>query len=447
MNKYVDMNVEEAPPEGGAPRLRVRTGLGLMEWGDLSGECFDGAAAGAAAAALRAALAALPRAQRSALYDVVPHSAADGDASDALYLRHVRTERSGGDGTNGDSAQADEDCVSAAWALPLPAARFTTNDPDCAACAVLLAHAFMLPSGRELTLTSVRVLTFWNDDNAPPPVPQEVLHAAFGAGGARAALRAAGGTATVVAIDGRVLDAAGAELAGERAAVAAAARAQMLSALLLCIRTRWAGGFLALRRAAGALLGDAAALSLEPLAQALLLARGGPLFRGASSALWQSRKWQAEALEARGDFEQAVALYERNIAEMVDVRALAMWETCHIGAAGRPAPDAALMARLLALAPLHMSFVGVALRRAGRTQEALATYERAQRFAAEYVAAPQVRESLRIMLRRLAMTAHDYDSRDGARHQCAALSQRLVQPQGVPANGTVCVGQVPPFHR
>jgi tetratricopeptide (TPR) repeat protein len=384
--------------------------------GDASGACFQGADAAAALAALHAALRDAPRCTAGRLDEVLLGDRADlGDG--VAFLRHVSSERDGNPEL-GVSSPPDADVFGA---LPAsPAGAFTTDDPDIVARSVLLTHAFALPGGQALQLMSLRLLTSWcsdREDVCPPSAA--TLRAVFGADAeARVVLRA-GGAATAAALDGvAVRDAA--QLAPHRKAVAAALRAQVLHALRACLRARWAGGYVGLRRAAAPLLdtnggGDSALrLTLEPLAMALLLARGGGGDLSGIRPLWHARAWQAEALEAAGRFDEASSLYAQNVEELSHA-----WRQ----PGARSQRDRNGLAVLLTV---HTSYLGLARRRSGAHAEAVALYERALRHAESgAVALPVERESLRIVLLRLLWVVHDAAGNSAARD---ATYNRLFAP-------------------
>ena len=403
----------------GRRELHAWTRLSQAGRGDASGACFSSAEAAAARGALETALAALPQPQSAALHEVLPGTKTNHGEGIA-FLRCVCAER-GASGGDGDAAKPFLlDGGAALW--DTPARPFWSSDPDFIPEVALLTHTFTLPDGRLLALRTLRGMDGRSMDDKLQPHSDAMLCAIFG-DASRAVLRSSA-AATAVSFNGRVISDA-AELAPMRKAVNAALKAQVLSSLCLCLRARWAGGFLSLRRAAVPILGVAAPLATEPLAQALLLQRGGganspPVpgigrMGGASRLLWNSRTWQAEALEAAGEFTAAAAIYARNIEEVTHPERCAPWE--HVR------PDT--LANLL---PIYLSYQGLAMKRAGAFGEAEALYEAGLRHIASSACArivPPERESLRIMLLRLLITLHSAAGTERKSHDAfARLFQR-----------------------
>jgi hypothetical protein len=142
---------------------------------------------------------------------------------------------------------------------------------------------------------------------------------------------------TDVALDGASLSSAAlaALPSAVRACVRAARKAQHAAALRDCVRSRWPGGFLHLREFAAAHLGIRLRTdTLDPLAVALQTAlaradvrqQGGAA--GATVALVNSRRHQAEALEARGRYQEAAPLYRQNLVRRL-LRALYVFSCAH----------------------------------------------------------------------------------------------------------------------
>jgi hypothetical protein len=243
-----------------------------------------------AAERLAAALASLPAAAGSLLQEV--RITQDGRGV-ALRQVHEEGER-----------------VAAALRTAAPA--FASHDALTKAELVLLTHTFQLPPGHAgggdcslLTLKTLAMLKTNASKGQPTPPAEATLRAVFG----DVTVIMRGGFATALAVDGRFLQSA--EAAAYRGAANLRLRAQVPLALRACFAARWPGGFLGLRRAAGALLGAAAGEWLEPLAALMLTARCAPA--RLSIDLLLSRTFQGEAHEAAGAFDAAAAQYALNV--------------------------------------------------------------------------------------------------------------------------------------
>jgi hypothetical protein len=199
-------------------------------------------------------------------------------------------------------------------------------------------------------------------------------------------LGAAGGTEYISA------DALAALPPATRAAVRAAQRLQLFAATSAAIAAHAGSAFATLAKAATRLRPASLAAPLDALGTRVAVAYapsggGDAATGGLTRALLDARTREAETLEAAGRFDDAAALYRRNLAD--DARA----------------PGA----RLLLSPPMEWSFLGLALKRAGRFDEAAAAYAAGVRAAAEGPITPDTplwRESQRLNLCSLVVTLH-----------------------------------------
>ncbi len=210
-----------------------------------------------------------------------------------------------------------------------------------------------------------------------------------------AAALCAEGAVSLLALGGAYLtaDALSAQPPRTRAAVRTAQRLQLLAATGAAITARAGTAFATLVPAASRLR-PALAAPLQALNAHVARAYAAAASGGAASAgrapratreLLNARTQQAEGLEAAGRFLEAAALYRQNLAD--DARS----------------PGA----HLLHSPPMEHAYLGLALKRAGRLEEASAAYAAGLRAAAEgplLPDTPAARESLRLHLRNLEIT-------------------------------------------
>ncbi len=267
--------------------------------------------------------------------------------------------------------------------LPAPAAAlggFTGEPPP--PCALLLTHAFELgPDAERLTLTTL-MATHDSDTDA-----DMLRRAVFG--DATVALLAQG-TCTLLSLGGGAYvgaEALAALPAGTRAAVRAAQRVQVYDATATAIGAHACSVFDALMPAASRLLPASLATPLGELGTHMAAAAAAVDSAGVTRELLAARTREAEALEASARFDDAAALYRRNLAD--DTRA----------------PGA----RLLLSPPMEWAYLGLALKRAGRFADARTAYAAGVRAAAVGPMSPDTptcRESHRLHLRSLEVTLH-----------------------------------------
>jgi hypothetical protein len=302
------------------------------------------------------------------------------------------------------------------------------NDPEMVTSAyvVLLTHAFApcdgdgddgigAPPWRVMTLTTcVRLCNMLTPRQLADALPE----------GARCALQSEDDDSvraldptfglpmhhmvitTDVALDGASLSskALAALPSAVRACVRAARKAQHVSTLRDCVRARWPGGFYLLRKVAAAHLSiQLRTDTLDPLAVALqtALARAGAGYArqqgGVTVALVNSRRQQAEALEAGGRYQEAAALYRQNLVlrqrAALDVAMRFCFRVAHTHAYRLVPQTDDMRAGAGTLIPspaMEWSYLGLALRRGDDLAGARSAYESGLRA----LAAPSVREVL-----------------------------------------------------
>jgi tetratricopeptide (TPR) repeat protein len=122
--------------------------------------------------------------------------------------------------------------------------------------------------------------------------------------------------------------------------------------------------------------------------------------------VWHSRVWEAEAREATGDYDGAAALYKANIEEMELMASPLPPDLQETFVADLLEQE---MATAPALLPVNMSFLGLALKRAGAYGEAEVAYKAALSVVGRSrgVVAAEERESMRITLVKLLLALYD----------------------------------------
>lgn len=277
------------------------------------GACFETPEAARVREKLDEALAELPHATAGVLHHAMTRD--ELDLGHDLYLRRVCAWGVAG-------VEADT------W--PAGAEPFEMDDPDESPTTMLLTNRFELPversggldprrSGGTLTIQTLAVYADTCAETGAS-LPPDALSMRTVFGDTDLTLQR-GGFATSVRLDGRVLRADEAAALRLRSIIRARISAQLLLSLRDCVQHRWAGGFLALRRAAVPLLGADSASWLEPLAQQLLRVRIRTVNRLLLQlhihpvALSASRTWEAEAYEACGDFASAARIYKSSCEE------------------------------------------------------------------------------------------------------------------------------------
>jgi hypothetical protein len=371
-------------PDGSKTYVRSAFDMNSLR-GAVSGDARDDGSDWASLPEARAAAAALA----SALADGAPLEGCVEELQDmrkdgeyAVSARRVHAT---------DGFAHDPACPAAK--LPeLKAVGGNNNTPS----AMLLTHMFSLPAeaaageGGAQPAQRLRLTTLVLPNGSPAP---ELLTAVFGLD-AHVALPAPEYRAFTDVGLGDVRSVSHAALAAwalpARTALRAALRVQRLAAVAACIEAGWPGGFCALQGAAAALRPELAP-SLTALASrvAAAMSRGVP-----TRATIYTREHEAEALEAAGRYMEAAVLYKQNLTD--DARN----------------PEA----RLIFTPPMHWSHYGLALKRAGRFDEALAAYEAGLRALQNGPVAPdtpQWREAQRLQLLQKCITL-SHASGDGA---------------------------------
>ena len=255
-------------------------------------------------------------------------------------------------------------------------------DTGTAARDVLLAHDFA---------DGLRLITLIAGGQRNGQVAPSTLAAAFPRD-ARVALAGKSFTYTDVQVGGVSLDgdALAALPGGRRTALRDAQQTQLLAAAKQCLSAEWLGGLLTLRKCDAVVSFPQLEVSLHALDAFVASDKSGGRV---TLQTCEARTHQAEALEAQGRHLEADKLYKKNIDD--DLRS----------------PGVVLTP------PLMWSYYGIALRKGGRSAEAVAAYEAGLRALAGHVHpdTPQWREHNRILLCCRLITVHALANNEAGR--------------------------------